>query len=192
MKKILVSSAIAILMVVLVACGGKPKPNDYDWKVAAFEATDQDGQPFNTEQMKGKVWLVNFAFTSCNTVCPPMTFNLTQIQDKLKENGIQDVHILSFSVDPTIDSPEKIKKFLGKYKADITHWRFVTGYDQAAIESYSRETFKSHVQKVEGDDQVNHPTSIFLVDQEGTVLTRYNGLEPQEDKILEDVKSLLD
>lgn len=192
MKKILVSSVITMIMIVLVACGGKPKPNDYDWKVTAFEAIDQDGQPFRTEQMKGKIWLVNFAFTSCTTVCPPMTFNLTEIQQKLKEKGIEDVHILSFSVDPSIDTPAKIKEFLGKYKADTTHWRFVTGYSQAAIEKYSLEMFKSQVQKVEGDDQVIHTTSVFLVDQEGTVLTRYNGLEPPEDKIVEDVKSLLE
>ncbi|MCE5169954.1 SCO family protein [Paenibacillus profundus] len=193
MKNIHIGFGIVLLLAVIMSgCSGKEKPNDFDWKVNALSAVDQNGNAFATGNMAGKVWLADFMFTSCTTVCPPMTYNLTQIQDMLKGKGIQEVEIVSFSVDPSVDTPEKLKQFIGKYEADTSSWRLVTGYDQKTIEQFSRDSFKTLVLKTEDSDQVTHGTSFFLVDQSGTVLTKYDGLEPDHDKIAADVRALLD
>lgn len=57
--------------------------------------------------MKDKVWVADFIFTSCETVCPPMTANMEKLQNMLQKEGIKDVEFVSFSVDPEVDTPEK-------------------------------------------------------------------------------------
>lgn len=89
---------------------------------------DQDGKELKlySDLMKGKVVIVNSMFTSCNSVCPPMTMNLQRIQDWLGDRLGKDVVILSFSVDPATDSPQTLKAFANKYNAK-PGWHFLTG-----------------------------------------------------------------
>ena len=89
---------------------------------------DQDGKELRlySDLMKDKVVIVNSMFTSCNSVCPPMTLNLQRIQEWLGDRLGKDVVILSFSVDPTTDTPQTLKAFAQKYKAR-PGWHFLTG-----------------------------------------------------------------
>ncbi|WP_342742970.1 SCO family protein [Halobacillus hunanensis] len=127
-------------------------------------------------------------FTSCTTVCPPMTRNMAKIQDMLKEEGIE-AEIVSFSVDPKVDTPEKLKKFASAQGADFNNWTFVTGYTQDKIESFAKESFHTIADKPEGADQVAHGSQFFLVNQEGKVVKYYRGAsEVPFEQIVEDVK----
>jgi cytochrome oxidase Cu insertion factor (SCO1/SenC/PrrC family) len=88
----------------------------------------QDNKPvhFFEDLLKGKIVLINFMFTTCTGVCPAMTSNLLKVQDYLGERVGRDVNIISISVDPTVDTPEVLKKYTNNYKVK-TGWYFLTG-----------------------------------------------------------------
>lgn len=89
---------------------------------------DQDGKELRlySDLMKDKVVIINSMFTSCNSVCPPMTMNLQRIQDWLGDRLGKEVVILSFSIDPATDTPQTLKAFANKYNAR-PGWHFLTG-----------------------------------------------------------------
>ena len=89
---------------------------------------DQDGKELRlyNDLIKDKVVIINSMFTSCNSVCPPMTMNLQRIQDWLGDRLGKEVVILSFSVDPATDTPQTLKAFANKYNAR-PGWHFLTG-----------------------------------------------------------------
>ncbi|HWO76298.1 MAG TPA: SCO family protein [Bacillus sp. (in: firmicutes)] len=164
------------ISVLLAGCSGAEIPNKLDYKIESFEFTNQDGETVSLEDLKGKVWVADFVFTSCQDVCLPMTFNMSKIQDLVEEEGLENVEFVSFSVDPEIDQPEVLKEFGKKFGADFANWNFLTGYSQDKIESFALESFKTLVQKPEEGDQVAHGTSFYLVDQNGTVVKDYSGV----------------
>ncbi|HKS41795.1 MAG TPA: SCO family protein, partial [Blastocatellia bacterium] len=88
----------------------------------------QDNKPvhFFDDLLKDKVVIINFMFTTCTGVCPPMTANLAKVQDYLGERVGRDVNIISISVDPTVDTPEVLKKYTDNYKTK-PGWYFLTG-----------------------------------------------------------------
>jgi protein SCO1 len=99
----------------------------------------QDNQPvhFFDDLLKGKTVLINFMFTTCTGVCPPMTANLARVQAYLGERVGKDVNMISISVDPTVDTPAMLKKYANTYKAQ-PGWYFLTG-KQAEIETVLRK-----------------------------------------------------
>ncbi|WP_257350672.1 SCO family protein [Pseudalkalibacillus decolorationis] len=186
---------VVLLIGLLAACGKQQleKPDDYNFEVQNFTYKNQDGKSGSLEDLKGEVWIADFIFTSCNTVCPPMTNNMARLQKAIKEEGLKDVQIVSFSVDPKVDTPEKLKAFSQKFNADFSNWHFLTGYPQEEIESLARDSFKTTVLKTEQSDQVTHGTSFYLVDQSGTVVTKYDGTKRSDEKdkeVIKDIKAL--
>jgi protein SCO1/2 len=81
---------------------------------------------FYSDLIKGKVVIINTFFTTCKSVCPPMTHSLTKVQEHLGERLGKEVHIISISVDPDTDTPPRLKDFAEKYKAR-PGWYFITG-----------------------------------------------------------------
>ncbi|MGP4069652.1 SCO family protein [Halobacillus sp. B29] len=189
MKHFILLSMTLLFTLLLTGCGSGELENTLDWETQNFNATTQEEADFAVEDMEGKVWLADFIFTSCNTVCPPMTRNMAQIQDQLQEKDIE-AEIVSFSVDPTVDSPDELKEFGNKHGVDYSNWTFVTGYTQEEIQNFAQESFKAPVQKTEGNDQVTHGTSFYLVGKDGNVLKKYRGdTDVPYDQIIEDVKT---
>jgi protein SCO1/2 len=99
---------------------------------------DQNGKRLNfyTDLVKGKVVAINFIFTTCTTICPPLTATFRRVQQTLKEQTDRDVQLISISVDPVIDTPERLRDFAAKFKAG-PGWAFVTG-DKFEIDSLLR------------------------------------------------------
>ncbi|MGP4076145.1 SCO family protein [Halobacillus sp. K22] len=189
MKHLILLSMTLLFTILLAGCGSGELENTLGWETENFKATTQDEGDFAVDDMEGKVWLADFIFTSCNTVCPPMTRNMVQIQEQLKEEGVE-AEIVSFSVDPTVDSPDELKEFGKKHGVDFSNWTFVTGYTQEEIENFAQESFKAAVQKTEGNDQVTHGTSFYLVGKDGTVLKKYRGdTDVPYDQIIKDIKT---
>lgn len=185
------AAVIGLFTIILAACGQSGIENALNYDVGDFNFTNQDNQAVGLSDLEGKVWIADFIFTSCETVCPPMTYNMSQLQDKVKEEGIENVEFVSFSVDPTVDSPEALKDFANNYEIDFSNWHFLTGYTQEEIESFAVDSFKSLVKKPKNDDQVIHQTSIYLVDQNGVVMKDYDGVSdvPYEE-IIADIKKI--
>ncbi|MBO0958289.1 SCO family protein [Neobacillus sp. MM2021_6] len=188
--RVLVVFLVSTIML-LSACGKKEIENAVDWPVKDFTATTQDNKPLGLKDLKGKIWIADFIFTSCADVCPPMTSNMTKLQQMVKKEGLKDVEFVSFSVDPTVDTPEVLTKYSKPYGVDLSNWTFLTGYSQDFIETFAAKTFKTIVKKPEEGDQVIHQTYIYLVDQDGTIKKTYQGFKDVPfDEMISDIKTL--
>lgn len=189
---------IALTVLFVAACGnGGEQENTATQQTARenvgdFAAINHNGEEFNVQNLQGQWWVADFIFTNCTTVCLPMTANMKKLQDKLDSEGL-DVKLVSFSVDPDRDTPEVLTEYANEYGADLDRWTFVTGYDFDTIKEYSVKTFKNLVEAPpEGDDQVTHGTSFFLVDPDGNIVNHYSGTKAEEmDRIIEDIKNSL-
>lgn len=187
-KKLLLTSLLLLTVAVATACG-KP-PSELNWKVADFAAVNQDNQPVTLDDLKGKVWLADFIFTNCTTVCLPMTSNMASLQKQFRDAGV-DVVLVSFSVDPEFDRPEVLKAYGESYGADFTNWQFLTGYTFDEIKELSEGSFKSLLQRVPDSDQFAHGTSFYLVNPDGVIVKRYDGVyDPPVKEIIKDIKKL--
>ncbi|WP_026694913.1 SCO family protein [Peribacillus kribbensis] len=190
MKRIHIgAAAIFTVILFLAACSPKEVPNALNWQVKEFKAVNQENEPFTNKNLKGKVWVADFIFTNCTTVCPPMTANMAKLQKELKKEGLKDVELVSFSIDPEIDKPSIMKEYGSKFEADYSSWHFLTGYSQSFIEKFSVESFHTLVKKPENQDQVIHGTEFALVNQNGKVIQMYKGNTgfPLK-KLIEDIK----
>ncbi|TCI28709.1 redoxin domain-containing protein [Exiguobacterium sp. SL-10] len=178
------------LMAVLAACGQEIE-DPLNWEIESFNYMNQNEEMVSLDDLKGKVWMADFVFTSCETVCPPMTYNMTKLNEALVEEGVEDVQFVSFSVDPTVDTPDKIKEFMANYDLAQADWQFLTGYSQDEIEAFAQQNFKALVRKPDEGTQVDHATWFYLVDQNGKIMKAYQGFQdvPIED-IVSDIKIL--
>ncbi|RHB50446.1 SCO family protein [Exiguobacterium sp. AM39-5BH] len=178
------------LMAVLAACGQEIE-DPLNWEIESFDYMNQNEEMVSLDDLKGKVWMADFVFTNCETVCPPMTYNMTKLNEALVEEGVEDVQFVSFSVDPTVDTPDKIKEFMANYDLAKADWQFLTGYSQQEIEAFAQQNFKALVRKPSEGTQVDHATWFYLVDQDGKIIKAYQGFQdvPIED-IVNDIKIL--
>lgn len=143
------------------------------WKVPQFLLVDQDGQPFRDSDMVGKLWVVDFFYTTCPGPCPALTSRLSEVHQSLL--GEDRVGFLSISSDPEKDRPDVLKRYAEKFGADV-RWRFLTG-DVAGVFSLANEGFKLSLTKTEGGaEPVTHSTRLVLVDAEGFVRGFYEGV----------------
>jgi len=103
-------------------------------RIPDVQVYDQNGKPlrFYTDLVKGKTVAINFIFTTCTSICPPLTATFRRVQQELAERASQ-VSLISVSVDPTVDTPERLRDFAAKFKA-APGWTFVTG-TQSEIDS---------------------------------------------------------
>lgn len=182
---------ILLLIAFLSACGSSGIKDPLNYHIEDFTFINQDGNEFGLKDLKGKVWLADFIFTKCDTICPPMTFNMTKLQQMAKEEGIENIEFVSFSVDPEIDTPEVLKEYGGKFDLNFDNFHFLTGYSQSFIETFALDNFKTLVKKPENEEQVIHQSYFFLVNENGTIMKLYPGAEgiPFAD-IINDMKAL--
>ena len=111
-------------------------------RVPDFVLTDQSGVAYGSDALAGKVWVANFIFTRCPSTCPLQTQMMGTLQMRLEGmSGVEDVRLVSFSVDPTYDRPPVLLEYARVNRADPWRWRFLTG-ERAAIWNLSKEGFK--------------------------------------------------
>ncbi|MCY7754826.1 SCO family protein [Bacillus haynesii] len=190
MKNVFGIFLAGILTVFLSSCGTSKIENPLNYDVQSFSFQNQDGKAVSLESLKGQVWVADFIFTNCKTICPPMTSHMAELQKQMEEENLQ-ARIVSFSVDPENDTPEKLKKFADNYPLSFQNWDFLTGYSQEEIEKFALKSFKSIVKKPEDEDQVIHQSSFYLVDQNGKVVKDYDGAKNTPyDEIIADIKTL--
>lgn len=188
-------SILLVFIVLLLAACKEEEPEiqtNMSDEILDFEFTTQDEETLSSDDLQGQYWIADMIFTNCTTVCLPMTTNMSKLQDTLAEEGIDDVHLVSFSVDPDYDSPEVLREYAELYDADLDNWSFLTGYDFETIHELSVKSFRSLLQEPEsGDDQVTHGTRFYLIDPEGNVIKNYSGTDAEElDLIVEDLKAV--
>ena len=188
MKKTL--TCLFFVVILLLSSCSSGVDEHFSIEVQDFEYTNQDGNNFSKSELDGKVWIASMIFTNCTTVCPPMTANKVRLQQALEEADVE-AELVSFSVDPTVDTPEMLKQYITERGGTFDNWHALTGYSDEEIKDFAAKSFKTMVMKPDNTDQVIHTTSFYLVDKEGNAIKGYNGEKADEmDKIVEDVKKL--
>lgn len=127
---------LAVLLASLTAMAGEPGPGDKPVRaeparkleIPDERLVDQDGRPVRlySDLIKGRVVAVNFVFTTCSTICSPMTAVFSRLQKELGEQLGRDVFLISISLDPATDTPERLARYAGKFERH-EGWTFVTG-----------------------------------------------------------------
>ena len=157
----------------------------------AFSLIERSGQPLSKDDLLGKIWVVDFVFTSCVGPCPLLSTRMFSLQQSLDEFGDQ-VKLVSISVDPLKDRPEVLRKYAERYHAEDDRWFFLTGDDKEAIYTMIREGFLSSVEPAQPGMPIIHSTNFLLVDGQGRIRMSYDGVEPGSKKlILRDIRKLL-
>ncbi len=175
---------------IISACGKPQLANALNWNLDSFTYTNQEDKEFGTKDLTNKVWIANFIFTNCETVCPPITAHMAKLQRMMKKENVS-VEFVSFSIDPENDTPEALKSFAQQFTEDFSNWTFLTGYSQETIEKQAKTQFHELVQKTDASTQVTHGTHLFLVNKEGKIMKSYSGFANVPYKeIVQDAKTL--
>jgi len=174
--------------------------DDTVWhKVANFHLINQLGDTVSLYDLKGKLVVMNYFFTSCGSVCPQLTQNIRKMQQSFAKGGDDEstpdsniVQFVSFSVDPQTDSVARLKKYADHYQVDPGNWWLLTG-NRDSIYNYAFQELK--VDKFD-DVPINpdfvHTTRFVLIDKNFNVRGYYNGLDSTSlDKLSKDIGLLM-
>ncbi len=168
MLGIVVFAAIpAVVLPIVLSRGDVPRLDDLG-TIPAFTLTDERGQPFTAEALRGHPTIVSFLFTRCDTICPITTMKMQKIQDKTFDAGAR-IKLLSFSVDPVYDTPARLAEYAKRYQADPTRWRFVTGpfaTVNALVEGPFMTSMLREADRPGGIPNIAHGGYFMLVDAE--------------------------
>jgi protein SCO1/2 len=164
------------------------------YQVPEFTLTDQMGKPFGSKDLAGKIWVANFIFTHCPTLCEGLTTEMGKLQKRVRH--MRDaVHLVSFSVDPENDTPEKLYAYATQHKANHLRWRFLTGeldaVKKAVVGGFKLPMDKSSDMPV--DDQlmnITHGNRFVLVDGQHRIRGYYDIDEAGIDELLRDMATL--
>jgi protein SCO1 len=144
-----------------------------------FELTDQDGGAFGLNDLRGKVWVVDTIFTRCPSICPTLTSGLRDVQSALKvdERIVDDVRLVSISIDGGHDSPGVLKTFADAYGADPGMWTFLTG-ERSEVWPLVQDGLKLPVEPGKPGDEMDilHSGKLVLIDRAGVIRGYYDGL----------------
>jgi len=145
-----------------------------------FQLTDQEGRPFGSRDLEGHVWVASFIFTRCTTICPAITARMAEVQ-KRTEQLAPVFHLVSFSVDPDYDTPERLSAYARFHRASPRMWSFLTGPEEAVKEAVVSGLRVSMGREagVEGPQGIFHGSHLVLVDGRGRVRSYYDSAGEQ-------------
>lgn len=157
--------------------------------IADFSLTNQNGKTISQKDYEGKIYIADFFFTTCPTICPIMTKNMATLQEQIKEND--EVLLLSHSVTPVIDSVAQLKKYALEKGVIDAKWNLVTG-DKKQIYELARKSYLAV--KTDGDGgpyDMIHTENFILVDKERRIRGFYDGTKTEEvERLMEDLEVL--
>jgi len=159
-------------------------------RIPEFSMLNQDSVKVSSTTLKGNIWIADFFFTSCSTICPGMTAKMKSIQEKLKDLS-KDIQFISFSIDPEKDQPSVMRKYIKTYGINDENWVFLTGNEEETHELGVDHFFIHAASDPEAVDGYAHAEAFSLVDKEGYVRGVYNVQNPDELKRLEKEVRLL-
>jgi protein SCO1 len=148
---------------------------------------DQAGQPLALRDLRGKVVLLTFIYSSCAEACPLITAAMAVLQQRLAAEGRTDVFFLSVTVEPEVDTPAILRAYATRHGADLTSWAFMSGSPQAVEAVW--QAFGLTVKRRAGGG-VDHPAWTFVIDREGFVRYRYLGGLLEVETVLGDMRQL--
>lgn len=182
---LLVAAGIIFSAVALYIGPAQVAPLPVLYAAPDISLTDARGNAFSSASLAGKVWVADLFFTSCPTMCPTMTDHLSQVMAAYGDES--DLHIVSISVDPDTDTPERLREYAAFYKADLDRWHFLRGPIEE-VAALSVDGLKLGVM----EDMTQHSERFVLVDRKGMIRGYYHGMEAGTVPVLvEDIERLL-
>ena len=169
---------------------GKIIPDTVWHKVKNVQFTNQLGKKVALDDLRGKILVVNFFFTSCPSICPGLARNMKRLQNSyIKNDSI--VQFLSVSIDPERDSVTKLRAFADKYKANHDSWWFVTG-DKKEIYDFALNEMKASVADIGVDTAFPHTENFYLLDTNRIIRGWYNGFDTVKlAKLAKDIPTIM-
>lgn len=165
-------------------------------RISAFNLINQDGENVTEKIIEGKVFVTDFFFTTCGSICPKMTSQLERVQEEFKNE--KNFLILSHTVLPETDTAEVLKMYADQHGADPKKWIFLTG-DKKEIYRLARKSYfmvKEAAEGEEGDGGESdfiHTQNFVLVDAKGRIRGYYDGTSAEEvDRMMEDARLVLE
>jgi protein SCO1/2 len=165
-------------------------------RVPLFHLTDQRGAPFAESKLGGRVWVANFIFTRCPDVCPLFTEKMAKVGEQLADYG--NVHLVSFSVDPEYDTPERLAEYARAHHAESRRWAFLTGKAED-LQRTVVDGFKISLTREGKPDagasfnRIVHGVHFVLVDQQGVIRGYYDSNDPARvQALVRDARRLAD
>ena len=158
----------AFLLLAVAALAGctRQKPLPVYGQVPEFELTAQTGEEFDSRSLRGKVWIADFFFTTCNGPCPRMSSQMHWLQKQIADIG--DARLVSFTIDPEHDTPPVLAAYARRFRAESGRWFFLTG-PEPKLNDLNRNAFK--LGSIDGS--MMHSTRFVLVDRSGRIRGYY-------------------
>lgn len=214
LQRKLINGSCGILLLSILACGSAsveegtalPFYNSADFtpewiskdqteyaqihRIADFSFKNQEGQLISNQALMGKIYVADFFFTSCPSICPKMTSNLTRVQEEFR--GDTDVQLLSYSVMPWVDSVSVLKSYAEIKGIDIRQWNLLTGAQEDIYDLARTSYFAEREIGIDkNSDEFLHTENFILVDGKGRIRGVYNGTLPVEvTRLITDIKTL--
>lgn len=214
MKKFRGVWMIAMTLLVIASCGEEEKVRvlpligqyDVEYKmvdgvevpdtiyptIPSFTYVNQDSTVVTSKSMKGKVWVADFFFSTCPTICPTMTTQMKRLQAMTKDLE-SEIQFISFSINPTYDQPSILRRYMKHHGIEADNWQFLTG-DEAETHELGINSFLVHVATSDEEESGGyaHSPAFTLVDKEGIVRGVYVGTDTQDvDRLEKDLRKLL-
>jgi protein SCO1/2 len=190
-------SAFALIAIISILTRhwlvAKQEPLPVLGTVPKFALTERSGQQFDLSDLRGHIWVADFIFTNCAGTCPIMTAAMAELQTELTKQKLDDVKLVSITVDPARDTPEALAKFAERYGAQANRWYFLTG-DSAAIQRLASQGFRLMSAVTGGgsaEEPIIHSDRFVIVDRQARIRGYYRGTEEAAVvQLLRDLKKL--
>jgi len=177
------------------SASGAPAQLDDFGAVPGFTLVSQTGATVQRTDLDGQVWIADFIFTSCHGTCPLMSAQMQRVNDMLARE--REVKLVSFSVDPERDTPQRLAEYGAEFGAKPERWLFLTG-DKPQLRALTIEGFHlpatdtPPADVAQGQEIVTHSTRFVLVDRNGRIRGYYSGIDAKAvDQLVEDTRRLL-
>lgn len=158
-------------------------------RIAEFELTNQDGKMITKRDFEGKIYVADFFFTRCQTICPIMAMNMKDLQEHYRNDD--DLKFLSHSVTPVMDSVPVLKAYAEKNGAIEGKWEITTGKKKHIYELARKSYFAVLDEGDGGDQDFIHTEQFVLVDRSGRIRGFYDGTEREEmQRLIDDIEIL--
>ena len=176
------------------ACGESEEPLRTLFHVPAFELTGDDGTPFGSQALRGRVWIASFLFTCCSSICPTLASQLANLEERTAAHGDR-VHIVSITVDPEVDTPARLHEYASRFRHDPARWTFLTGHPDTVNATIRRgflmpEPERREISQAPGYD-VMHGANVMLFDETGGCRGLYRTDGPGLEQLVHDIERLL-
>ncbi len=182
----------AIVVPALWTRANRPSLGDFG-SVPEFALTDERGQPFTEAALSGHPTIISFIFTRCDSICPITTTQMRRVQDQTYDVGAS-LKLVSLSVDPSHDTPERLANYAQRYQADPRRWKFVTGRPEvvrALVEGPFMTSMQREADRPNGVPNIAHGGSFILLDSTLHIRGIYDSGDPQRlNQLMRDARHL--